>query len=87
VAIDVLYRATGPEATYNMFDWGVFVDDSAAEQASALGGPKPELSSGDLPQGKKVAGWIIYEVPGKGRVVVSYMPTHDSIFEVVLRPK
>ena len=83
-AVHVQYTATA-DSDYNPYDWGIFVDDVVYDRAFVSHGPSPELSSGDLPKGRKAQGWIVYEVPAKGRVVISYMPSNASIFEVVLR--
>jgi hypothetical protein len=87
VAVQVRYTATGSNADYNMFDWGLYVDDEQVQNtATVLNGPSPELSANDLPNGKKVTGWIVWEVPAKGRIVLSYEPGgNGSIFEVVIR--
>jgi hypothetical protein len=87
VAVHVTYTATGSNATYNPFDWAIYVNDVAGGYpAGVLNGPTPQLSFGQLPDGKTAAGWIVYEVPATGRVTISYQPGRSgSIFEVVLR--
>jgi len=89
LAVEVRYTAIGSNADYNEFDWGLYVnDEQVQDHASVLHGPQPELSANDLPKGKKVTGWIVWEIPTKGRVVLSYEPgSNGSIFEVVLRSK
>ena len=86
----VTYTSLQNGASYNPFDWNVFVDDVAVDNyAFVLNGPEPELGSGDLPEGRTAQGWLVYEVPAKGKVVLSYranMFTDDApVFEVVLR--
>jgi hypothetical protein len=84
----VIYRANGPSADYNMFDWAVYVNDTAVDNtAFVLNGPKPELESGQLPDGKSAAGWVVQEVPAHGRVVIAYEPGLTDIFEVTVRSK
>jgi hypothetical protein len=88
LAFHVTYRATGPSADYNEFDWGVYVNDTADDITTFVEhGPKPTLSAGDLPQGKSASGWVVEEVPATGRVVVAYQPGQNDIFEVVVRSK
>jgi hypothetical protein len=89
VAVQLKYVAVGPDASFNPFDWGLYVNDEKVQDtAFASNGPEPQLSSGDLPKGKSVSGWVIWEVPTTGKVVISYEPGRNgSIFEVVLRPK
>ena len=49
------------------------------------------LSSGTLPKGRKPSGWLVYEVPAKGQILLSYKGNMFSdaapVFEVVLRSK
>jgi hypothetical protein len=86
MAVHVTYKATGPNADYNEWDWGAYVNDVAVSGfAFASNGPKPGLSAGDLPVGKTAAGWVVYEVPAKGHVTFIYQPGRNSVFEVTLR--
>ncbi len=86
MAVYVTYAATGPNADYNPFDWAIYVNDVAGETSTYTShGPTPQLQSGQLPQGKTAVGWIIYEVPKTGRIVINYQPGRNSIFEVELR--
>jgi hypothetical protein len=88
LAFHVTYKAIGPNADYNPLDWGVYVNDEIDQvETFVSNGPKPELSEGDLPQGKTASGWIVQEVPPTGRVVIAYQPTQTDIFEVVARSK
>jgi hypothetical protein len=89
MAVYVTYKATGPKADYNAFDWAIYVNDVAGKDSTySLLGPTPELQSGRLPEGKEAAGWIIYEVPPSGRITIAYQPRGGgSIFEVSLRSK
>jgi hypothetical protein len=51
-------------------------------------GPRPELSSGTLPACRKALGYVVYEVPAKGEVRMSYgnMFGDDApVFEVIIR--
>jgi hypothetical protein len=83
----VEYEALADGVSYNPFDWQVFVDDLAVESGFTfvMNSPEPTLSSGTLPQGRRAAGWVIYEVPTSGRVVMSYGNFGPPLFEVVLR--
>ncbi len=88
LAFHVSYKATGPNATYNTGDWAVYVGDAVADNfTGVVNGPQPELSVGSLPQGKAASGWIVQEIPAKGRVVIAYQPDGPEIFEVVVRSK
>jgi hypothetical protein len=87
----LIYKALENGFNYNPFDWQVFVDGLAVDRnAFVLNGPEPTLSSGSLPKGRKAAGWIVYEVPKNGEVLLSYGSTFNFTgapppFEVVLR--
>jgi hypothetical protein len=90
MAVYVTYKATGPNASYNPFDWQYYVNDVAGQNYGTYtsNGPKPELSSGELPKGKSAAGWLIYEVSTSGRITIAYQPgANGAIFEVLLRAK
>jgi hypothetical protein len=93
LAAQVEYVALANNVDYNPFDFQVFVDDQALNNPEAFvsNGPKPELGSGTLPKGRKAVGWLTYEVPAKGKVLLSYSANRFSddapVFEVVLRAK
>jgi hypothetical protein len=86
----VRYEAIANGVDYNPFDFQVFVDDQAVDgYAFAIHGPQPDLGSGTLPSGRVAEGWLLYEVPPTGRVILSYSGNmfldEEPIFEVVLR--
>jgi hypothetical protein len=86
----VRYEAIASGVNYNPFDFQVFVDDQAVDGMTfALHGPEPELGSGTLPAGRTAEGWLLYEVPPTGRVLLSYSGNvfldEEPVFEVVLR--
>lgn len=86
----VTYEALTDGVDYNPFDWAVFVDDRAVDNyAFVSNGPTPDLSSGTLPKGRSAQGYVVYEVPASGRVVMSYggnqFLDEPPVFEVVLR--
>lgn len=88
----ITYTALQDGVDYNPFDWQVFVDGTAVENYGfVVDGPKPTLSSGTLPKGRKASGYVVYEVPAKGEVLLSYqgnMFSNDApVFEVKLRSK
>jgi hypothetical protein len=88
----VTYKALANGVDYNPFDWQVFVGGEAVDNFTAVsGGPEPQLNSGTLPKGRTAKGWVVYEVPAKGKVVMSYGDNMFSdsgpIFEVVIRAK
>jgi hypothetical protein len=83
------YEAIEDGASYNPFDWQVFVDGTAVDNFTfVLDGPEPELHSGTLPKGRRASGWVVYEVPKDGQVLLSYkanMFEDAPTFEVVAR--
>lgn len=85
----VTYEGLADGVDYGPFDWQVFVGGVAVENfASILNGPTPELISGTLPKGRKAEGWVVYEVPKVGQVVMSYGGIYSGeapVFEVVIR--
>lgn len=89
LAAKVRYVAVTDGVDYNPFDFQIFVGGQAVDSfAFALNGPEPELSSGTLPQGRSAEGWILYEVPPTGEVLLSYgnmFLDEAPVFEVVLR--
>lgn len=90
IAANVRYEAQTDGVNYGSYDFQVFVDGRAVEGfAFALNGPEPTLSSGTLPSGRVAEGWLLYEVPPTGEVLLSYSGNifldEAPIFEVVLR--
>ena len=88
----VTYKALVNGVDYNPYDWQVFVNDEAVDNtAFVTEGPTPELNYGTLPKGRVAKGWVVYEVPTKGKVVMSYQGNIFSdegpVFEVVIRAK
>jgi hypothetical protein len=88
----ISYTASTNGVDYNPYDWQVFVAGVAvSNSAFVLDGPKPDLNSGTLPQGRKASGYVVYEVPVNGEVLLSYganIFSNDApVFEVVLRSK
>lgn len=85
----VTYTALIDGVTYASFDWQVFADAVAVDNFTfTINGPKPTLGTGSLPKGRKAEGWVVYEVPKAGTVLMSYGGRFGSAptFEVVLRP-
>jgi hypothetical protein len=86
----VRYEAIVDGVHYNPLDFQIFVSDVAADNiAFALNAPEPQLHSGELPAGRVAEGWLLYEVPPTGEVLLSYNGNifiNDApVFEVVLR--
>ena len=86
----VRYEAIAGGVDYNPFDFQVFVDGRAVDGFTfAINAPEPQLSSGTLPAGRSAEGWLLYEVPPEGEVLLSYSGNlfldEEPIFEVVLR--
>lgn len=86
----VTYTALADGVDYNPYDWQVFVDGEAVDSSTfVLNGPET-LDSGTLPKGRKASGWLVYEIPAKGKVLLSYGGTFSNeapVFEVQLRAK
>lgn len=86
----VRYEAIAGGVDYNPFDFQVFVDGQAVDGYTfAINAPEPQLSSGTLPAGRTAEGWLLYEVPPEGEVLLSYTGNvfldEEPVFEVVLR--
>ena len=85
----VTYVAKTDGVDYNPYDWQVFAAGEAVDNSTYVSnGPTPELSSGTLPSGRKASGWVVYEVPAKGEVRISYggVFSNDApVFEVIIR--
>lgn len=84
----VKYEGLGAGGNYNPFDWQVFAGNQAARNAFVLNGPEPALSSGSLPNGRTVSGWLVYEGPADpGNVTLSYegnVFNDEPVFEVTV---
>lgn len=89
LAVYVKYRSLLSGTSYSLTDWQLYVNDEVVEQGFAIYGPTPQLSVGNLPKGKSVSGWMFWEVPKTGRVVISYGASYSqaAVFEVPLRSK
>jgi hypothetical protein len=89
ISAKVTYEALTDGVTYSTADWDVFNDGVAVTGYTiVLGGPKPLLSSGSLTTGRKAIGYVIYEVPPKGEVRLSYKAVvfdTTPTFEFVIR--
>jgi hypothetical protein len=84
----ITYTALDDGVDYNPYDWQIFVAGVAVDDSTFVSdGPKPELRSGTLPKGRKASGYVLYEIPAKGEVLLSYGGRLDTppVFEVVLR--
>lgn len=84
----VEYVALDDAASFNQFDWQVFADGRLVDDyAFTTNGPKPELSSGQLPRGRTASGWLVYEVPAAGEIILAYAPNFDGppVFEITIR--
>lgn len=92
VQLRVTYKSLENGASYNPFDWNVFVDGVAVDSYTFVSnGPEPQLGSGELPLGRTAQGFLVYEVPKTGRILFSYgsnmFSNEPPVFEVVLRAK
>jgi hypothetical protein len=92
IQLYVTYKALQDGVSYNSFDWDVFANDVAVDDFTYVSnGPTPTLNSGELPKGRQAKGWLVYEVPKTGRIVLSYngnmFLNEAPIFEVLLRAK
>jgi Domain of unknown function (DUF4352) len=63
VAVKVQYESIAQQnVSYNQFDWKV-VGPTGARFTPSFVPREPQLRSGELQPGKKVYGWIIFEIP------------------------
>jgi hypothetical protein len=93
IAAKVTYLALQDGVSYsNLFDWQVFCDGVAVDTsrilADATYGPAPALGSGNLPNGRKASGYLVYEVPAEGEVRMSYtggIMSTGVVFEIIIR--
>ncbi len=85
----VTYTALTDGVSYNPYDWQVFAGGTAVDNSAFVSyGPSPDLGSGTLPKGREAVGWVVYEVPKAGEVVMSYSGSlfdPAPVFEVVVR--
>ena len=84
----VTYKALTDGVDYNPFDWQVFCGGEAVSGYTfVMYGPTPALNSGTLPNGRSASGYVVYEVPAKGEVRMSYGGRLGGapVFEVVIR--
>jgi hypothetical protein len=84
----VTYAALQDGVTYNPFDWQVFCAGTAVDTFTiVINGPTPVLHSGTLPNARNASGYVVYEVPAKGEVRMSYGGTFGGVpvFEVIIR--
>jgi glucose/arabinose dehydrogenase len=88
IAAKVTYAALTDGVTYNPYDWSVFCGGTAVSTITfVLNGPKPELNSGTLPNGKNASGYVVYEVAATGEVDMYYGGAFGGtpVFEVIIR--
>jgi len=85
VEMFVEYEALDSGTSFGSFDWQIYGGDVqiADYPAFVSNGPKPELTSGDLPAGRKASGWMVYEVPTGGGITLAYLPYFASNTEPV----
>jgi hypothetical protein len=63
VSFLVRYEALEDGADYNITFWDALDRSGKRYEAQVLGQIEPDLTTGDLAAGKKVQGWVTYEVP------------------------
>lgn len=63
VSVLVRYEALEDGASYNPFYWSANDEDGFSYSYSIFSPREPNLSSGDLREGRKTQGWITFEVP------------------------
>jgi zinc ribbon protein len=88
LAAYITYKALKGGAEYCAFDWQLYHNDTLIEDTAYVSeGPTPELGCDELAAGRSAKGWIVWEVPKTGRLVLSYTPNYgeDPIFDIVLR--
>lgn len=88
ISAKITYVALTDGVTYNPYDWSVFCGGTAVSTtAFVMNGPKPELHSGTLPNGKNASGYVVYEVAATGEVDMYYGGAFGGtpVFEVIIR--
>lgn len=87
----VTYTALANGVDYGPGDWQMFVgQDAAGDSTYVSNGPSPELDYGTLPKGRKASGYMVFEIPVKGRALLSYGGQYGDqgpVFEVIVRSK
>jgi hypothetical protein len=63
VSFLVRYKALEDGADYNITFWDALDTSGKRYEAEVLGQIEPDLAVGDLAAGKKMQGWVTYEVP------------------------
>ena len=63
VSFLVRYEALEDGAEYNIIFWDAIDKSGTRYEAEVLGQIEPDLTVGQLAAGKKVQGWVTYEVP------------------------
>lgn len=63
VSFLVRYEALEDGARYNIINWDALDKAGTRFEAEVLGQITPDLKVGELARGKKVQGWVTYEVP------------------------
>ena len=84
----VEYRSLMHDASYGPFDWAIYADgQQLGDYTFVVNGPEPTLGSGTLPKDRTASGWLIYEVPPQGRIMLSYEPNFEGppVYEIVVR--
>lgn len=83
------YEALSSAANFNSYgDWQVFADGRLLDSSTFVShGPQPELGMGSLPAGRFASGWIVYEVPAAGEIILAYAPNYEGppVFEITVR--
>ena len=88
LAVAITYRAAGTGASIRLGDWKVTAEGlSACALARVRHGPRPTLQPGALAPGTTATGWVIWEVPGSGRLTLSYAPAGSEVARFVIRPR
>ena len=90
ISAKVTYAAQADDVTYNPSDWLVFCDGVTVSTTTSLpDGPTPKLQAGTLSNGASASGYVVYEVPAKGEVLMGYVASvfgpGSPIFEVTIR--
>lgn len=92
LAAEVTYRGLAEEVPYGECDWEALTAGQGVDLVSVLKGPSPTLASGWLHRGDTVTGWLVFEVPRKGRVLLTYRGSGfgeggEPLFTVILRAR
>jgi hypothetical protein len=73
VQLHITYTALTDNVSYAPADWQLFADGLAAgSRARVANGPDPSLEAGVLAKGERASGYVIFEAPATGELILAY---------------